>query len=203
MTRLHHVKKARKAYRKDGIKKGEIWLDVVGFEGIYLVSTWGNVKRIKKAMGTKCRNLRLNPDTHGKGYITVYLRKDGVTYKKYVHDLVLRAFIGPPKPGQQCRHDDGVPWHNEVWNLLWGTPKQNQLDRIRHRTSNRGHAHGMAKLTDDEVMELRRLKSLGWIHRKLAVKFGISKVYVGQLVNLRSRLFQADREVFRGKGAIR
>lgn len=53
--------------------------------------------------------------------------------------LVLRAFSGPPKPGQMCRHLDDEPWNNKPYNLTWGTRKQNSEDASKNgRLSNNG-----------------------------------------------------------------
>lgn len=43
----------------------------------------------------------------------------------YVHDLVCRAFYGPPQPGQVVLHKDDNRWNNRPENLSWGTQSQN------------------------------------------------------------------------------
>jgi hypothetical protein len=41
--------------------------------------------------------------------------------------------------------------------LYLGTPKENQQDRLKHNTSNRGSRCGTAKLTEENVKEIKKL----------------------------------------------
>lgn len=64
--------------------------------------------------------------------------------------------------------------------LFLGTCRENTLDaakkgRLSGRNSPRGEGHGCAKLTEDQVMEIRR--STGFL-RITAEKYGISKSHV-------------------------
>ena len=56
----------------------EMWRDIVGFEGLYQISTLGNVKSVDRitvnGRHIKERILKLQTNTHG--YRTVVLRKD-------------------------------------------------------------------------------------------------------------------------------
>lgn len=54
--------------------------------------------------------------------------------QRYVHRLVLEAFVGPCPPGKQCRHLNGDKADNKLTNLAWGTPSENNYDRVRHGT---------------------------------------------------------------------
>jgi hypothetical protein len=51
-----------------------------------------------------------------------------------VHQLVLRAFVGPPEPGHIGRHLDGDPTNNALINLAWGTHSDNTKDSLGHGT---------------------------------------------------------------------
>lgn len=52
--------------------------------------------------------------------------------------MVLRAFVGEPPAGHECRHLDGDRQNNALDNLAWGTRAENVADTIRHgRHSNR------------------------------------------------------------------
>lgn len=117
----------------------EIWFRVLGFEKFYLISQFGRVKSLRK-------NRILNLKRQGK-YLSISLFKDGKEYRKYVHTLVLENFAGSRPPGLQCRHLDGNPNNNCVLNLCWGTPKENQRDRILHGTGQAGKKRGPCKKT--------------------------------------------------------
>jgi hypothetical protein len=53
-----------------------------------------------------------------------------------VHEIVLRAFVGPrpyTEERGEIRHLDGNKTSNSLWNLAYGTITENAADRIRHR----------------------------------------------------------------------
>jgi hypothetical protein len=49
-----------------------------------------------------------------------------------LHRLMLTVFQRNPLRGEQGRHLDGDPSNNDNSNLLWGTGKQNWIDRKLH-----------------------------------------------------------------------
>jgi hypothetical protein len=75
---------------------------------------------------------QLKPTPQYRGHMTVYLgRKD----QRFVHRLVLEAFVGPCPEGMECRHKDGNPGNNRLDNLAWGTRKENHADSVEHGTA--------------------------------------------------------------------
>lgn len=119
------------------------WRPVVGYQGLYEVSSDGQVRRLPRvntyfAYGrTITRLLRgslLTPQTLPKGYKHLQLSKDGNYRRVYIHRLVLEAFVGPPGPNQQACHNNGDPADNRVENLRWGTVSDNNRDQVRHGT---------------------------------------------------------------------
>lgn len=66
------------------------------------------------------------------GYLAIYPIIEGSPKRKFVHRLVLLAFVGPPLAGQMTRHLDGCKQNNHLSNLAWGTNSENQRDRVRH-----------------------------------------------------------------------
>ncbi len=95
----------------------EVWKDIKGFEGLYQVSTQGQVKS---------RRGILKPYINHKGYLKVCLSKDGVKYKKRVNRLVAEAFIENPLNLPQVNHKDRNKNNNAVSNLEWCTAKENR-----------------------------------------------------------------------------
>jgi DNA-binding NarL/FixJ family response regulator len=57
--------------------------------------------------------------------------------------------------------------------IYWGTRKQNKADEVTHGVINRGERQGHAKLTEQQVVEIRRLTG-GMIQKDIAAKFGVS-----------------------------
>ena len=105
----------------------EIWKIITGFENMYQVSNYGNIKSLQRKSYTgrllKERLLKLNPDT--KGYLRVTLRKDNKSHHYSVHRLVGIEFIDNPKNKEQINHKDGVKANNFYKNLEWCTNKEN------------------------------------------------------------------------------
>lgn len=110
------------------------WRPVVGEEGLYEVSSAGDVRSLDRAIeivgrwGVARRRLagrllRSWPDCNG--YRAVYLsRRRAVN----VHRLVALAFLGTPPPGcTDVNHRDGDKANNAVDNLEWCTRRENMV----------------------------------------------------------------------------
>lgn len=111
------------------------------------------------------------------GYRIVFLHGRPGTRTAYVHRLVLEAFRGAAPNGHECRHLNGDTADNRLSNLQWGTPQENAADRARHGTEQRGSQKPNAKLTPDDVRDIRLL-SAGWPSTVLASWFGVSPTTV-------------------------
>ena len=170
----------------------EQWKAIPGFPG-YEISDHGGVRsywgRISNGIGKGCRMvLSLCPQKYfgqyigSSGYIQVRLRRDGRGYNKRVHQMILEVFVGPCPPGLDACHEDGNRLKNRLDNLRWDTRKSNIRDTKRHGTAPIGVKHGMAKLTEEEVIEIRRLHAIGLFHREIAVMFNVCPGTVGQII---------------------
>lgn len=100
------------------------WRPVVGFEGLYDVSSCGSVKSLSRTIGSgryerSWGERMLTPLKHSGGYLQVSLRKNGKGYKKFIHDLVLSAFCGPRPNGMQACHKDGDKCNNRIRNFTF------------------------------------------------------------------------------------
>ncbi|MDQ0197947.1 NUMOD4 domain-containing protein [Neobacillus ginsengisoli] len=104
----------------------EEWRDVVGYEGKYEVSNFGEVRRILKDGET--RLMSLNGNEFYNDHVSVCLTKNGVNKTIGAHRLVAEAFIPIPKKykgkaykGKQIDvdHFDEDKTNNCVLNLQW------------------------------------------------------------------------------------
>ena len=127
--------------------EGEIWKDVIGYEGIYQVSNLGRVKSLDKEitiMGGFVKKPSLKP-IKGKvlrqkkdkdGYLSVVLYKDKKRNYLRVHRIVAMTFIPNPENKKTVDHKNTIVDDNRVENLSWMTHKQqlndNELSRERH-----------------------------------------------------------------------
>lgn len=115
----------------------ERWLPVFGYEGIYEVSDLGRVRALPRidAQGGQRRERLFKPSRMDAwGHRGVKLRKDGVVKSRYVHHLVLEAFVGERPLGTVACHWNDVPDDNRLANLRWATNSDNRHDCVRNGT---------------------------------------------------------------------
>lgn len=94
----------------------EVWRDISGYEGLYQVSNFGNVRNTKGKI--------LKQTNGNSGYKRVFLFKD--RYKPFfVHRLVAMAFIENPENKPCVNHIDNDRTNNMFDNLEWVTYKEN------------------------------------------------------------------------------
>lgn len=107
----------------------EQWRPVPGYEGDYEVSTFGRVRSHKRRAPRV-----LSGTVRRGGYIRVQLWRGSTPDYFGVHQLVLRAFVGPRPDGAVTRHLNGDPSDNRLANLAYGTVRENNRDTVRHGT---------------------------------------------------------------------
>lgn len=103
--------------------KGRTWLPVVGYEGLYQVSSDGHVRSVK----TGHRRELSTKHNRFTGYDAVDLRRDGECKTVSVHRLVATAFIPNPDDLPEVNHIDEDKTNNRVENLEWVTSSQNNF----------------------------------------------------------------------------
>src|SRR5262245_55405966 len=112
---------------------------------------------------------------------------DGELHKRYVHRLVLEACSEPPEAGQETRHLNGDRFDNRIENLAWGTRAENTADRFRHGTVLFGERNPRARLTRDQVEEMRALYAAGgWSFKRLAARYGVTTMTAHRAVRRHS-----------------
>jgi hypothetical protein len=95
----------------------EIWTDCIGYEGLYFVSSYGNVKNNRGKL--------LKSYDCGRSYLYVKFRKNSVEKNHSVHRLVATAFLIKNSEFDVINHIDGNPTNNTLGNLEWCTQKYN------------------------------------------------------------------------------
>ena len=96
-----------------------VWRPVIGYEGLYEVSSDGRVKslfRYKK---------ELKPNITKNGYATVELFKEKTGKRLLIHRLVAMAFLPNPNNLPQVNHIDENKVNKEVSSVEWTTAKEN------------------------------------------------------------------------------
>lgn len=95
---------------------------------------------------------------------------------------------GPkPRPELEACHDCGNHRCINGRHLRWDTHASNQADMRRHGTSYSGAANAMAKLTEDQVREMRALRiATGLSYKALGERFGVVPQTAWNIVNHRT-----------------
>lgn len=99
----------------------------------------------------------------------------------FVHTLVLLAFSGPRPPGKECCHNDGNKDNNRADNLRYGTQADNARDRIKHGHQQCGENHDSAKMTTEQIREIRWCRALRIPPSVIAARFNISRTHVTRI----------------------
>ena len=104
----------------------EKWKDIIGYEGYYQISSFGNVKNVQT-------NKILIGDTNNAGYKRVTLYKP-VKKRFFIHRLVAAAFL--PTPAQidyVLHHIDNQKTNNNKDNLVWLSVQQHNKVHAKQR----------------------------------------------------------------------
>lgn len=180
----------------------EVWAAVVGYEGLYEVSSLGSVRslarEILRSTGVTEKNNGKVISLHvaGKGYLYVGLYKNAKRVQVGVHRLVAEAFHGPSR-GLHVNHIDCNKTNNAASNLEWVTRAGNaahakQHGRFELQTLNgqqlaRVNPNRARKLCATQVDEIIRLAASSAMKKtEIAAAFGISpsvvsKIHLGKL----------------------
>ena len=167
---------------------GEVWRDVISYDGRYQVSNFG---RVKSFFDDKPHILKANKVT--EGYLRLRLYKSGASQNCFIHRLVAQAFIPNPEDKPQVNHIDGDKTNNRVENLEWMTSGENISHAFKLGLSKvpKGSKNHSAKLTPDQVREVRSIyvkSSYTFGVSALARKFHVSEETVRDIVKGRSYL---------------
>jgi NUMOD4 motif/HNH endonuclease len=159
----------------------EIWKsleNVVDYGNNYEVSNLGNVRHITKGNTLKGR---ISP----KGYLKVVLYYDGSNKNYQLHRLVALTFIPNPENKPQVNHKDGIKSNNKVDNLEWSTNGENQRHAFENglQNSRKGVDNNSAKLTEEDVIKIKKMIIDNVSQTNIAKLFNISKSNVRSIQN--------------------
>ena len=168
----------------------ENWKWILGYEGRYRASDHGRIMSVGSVWKyhtseTLCtRGECILKDKDARGYRQVVLFKDGRT-TVYVHRMVLGAFIGPNKPGQECNHIDGDKTNNYLSNLEWVTGSANKVHAYATGLypSQSGSGNHNSKLTEDDIVSILELRTLGMLQEDIAQAFSVAQSTISGIIN--------------------
>lgn len=145
----------------------EIWKDIIGLEGYYMISNVGNIKSLAREVsnGKSTRVIEeriLNPGLNAQGYYSINLTKDNKLQRKLVHRLIAIHFIDNPNGLPHVNHRDGIRTNNSIDNLEWVTSRENAC-----HGANSGKYVGVtfskrAKKWQSNIFVDKKLKHIGY-----------------------------------------
>jgi hypothetical protein len=114
------------------------WADVIGYEGLYEVSTDGRIRTVQHVTnGHTIPSKELAVSIYkSQRYARVRLYKDGKSKDILVHRIVAETFIPNPENKPQVNHIDGNRTNNRVDNLEWCTQAENNRHAIDNGLQN-------------------------------------------------------------------
>jgi hypothetical protein len=155
----------------------------------YSVSNFGRIKSYKHTNDEEGHILSQSFNKHN-GYYSIRL---GRKIAESVHVLVAEAFLGPrPSSNHVVNHKDGNKQNNRDISLEWITKSEDvthQYDAgLRDLKPRfypiRGGFHPLAKLTDEEVNQIRISYKLGLAtSRDLAIRYGVTQGWICKIIH--------------------
>ena len=103
----------------------EIWKDVKGYEELYQVSNYGQIRSVDRTVGYRYKGKqriykgRMLKQVVRNGYLSVSLSKENKLKQKNIHRLVAEAFLPNPFNLPVINHIDENKKNNMVSNLEW------------------------------------------------------------------------------------
>lgn len=168
----------------------EIWKPVPGFDELYEVSNEGRIRSLPRTVktwfGKRISRGRIRAfSKNSQGYLSIHMGKNGETHRAYVHRLVAIVFIPTNNNAPQVNHKDGNKSNNHVGNLEWCSASENCTHAVKQRLyeTAKGERSGTAKLTEENVREIRRLAALGYMHKDIAINFPVGRKAITKIVN--------------------
>ena len=172
-----------------------MWKDVIGYEGIYQVSSEGKVRSVDRWVTYKddkkvfYYGKELVFSDNNSGYKKVILSRNQKHDRRYVHRLVAEHFLENKENKPQVNHKDGNPSNNNISNLEWVTSAENikhSFDILNRKGTMKGEfgkEHNRSKGYIQISMnneEIKRWASSYEIERELGIQQqNISKVCKG------------------------
>lgn len=186
----------------DPTTPGEIWYPVPGHFGYELSSDWRvrSFRVAKQAQGEGVGRGRrvsfISDKWHfvkvrytNKGYLSFNVAVDPRVYGRrilvlLVHRVVASLAFGEIPDGAMVLHADDDQENNHAANLGFGTDQDNSRDRVRNGRVPRGEGHCHARVSEEQIQEIRRrVRAGGATQAVIGREFGLSQSAVSRISN--------------------
>jgi hypothetical protein len=174
-----------------------VWKDIIGYEGLYQVSSLGEIRSIDRIVtyhrknGTIFKQKRngktITPATH-KGYKLFGIHKEGNSKTVYVHRIMMETFFPLDSYEGMCvNHKNGVKHENNILNLEWVTYKRN-TDHFWNELDHGKHERGK-KITDSEIVAMLEMFIVGEKLNDISINSKVTACTISQIINEKSHVY--------------
>ena len=170
-------KKERKLRKLDD----EIWKEVTGSEGRYMISNYGRVKSFVYSNN----NGKIMKFSHIRNFLTINIKIGDVKKTHLVHKLTAEAFVKRPSPDYNIViHLDWNPKNNYYKNLGWVSREMSSkriAEYLREQRKNGPKIVTYSKLKPEDIKLLKSMLQRGVKQNLIAKMFRISEMQVTRI----------------------
>ena len=159
----------------------EIWKDIPGYDGIYLISNLGNVKSLKYN-----KERILKSSCNKSGYLGLNLYKNNKPKAKEIHRLLMEVFKSDSYiEGYEVNHINGIKTDNKLENLEWVSHKYNTQHAfdIGLNIGFKNENNPNSKLNQKIVNIIRRAYKFKYFNQvELSRLFNVSQANISEII---------------------
>jgi hypothetical protein len=114
--------------------ENEVWVDIIGYEGLYRISDLGRVmslagqKTRKNGVVSSKKEKIVKSHIMKNGYLNVCISKNGTPKSHLIHRIVAEHFIPNPENKKEVNHKNKVRSDARKVNLEWNT----RIENVHH-----------------------------------------------------------------------
>lgn len=184
VKKQRHTKLSKREIPKIENLPSEVWVDILGYVGLYQVSNFGRVKVVGKKNFFFPSLLKQTLNSSGYYVVRLYNKSK---FKDYpIHRLVAVSFISNPDKKPTVNHKNGIKIDNRVDNLEWATNKEQSAHAIKTGLVKKKRRYYGVKLKPKDVNEIRIFYAENNTIISIANKFSVGRQTIRKVVKFMS-----------------
>lgn len=169
--------KGTEALIYEAVKAGE--LEILPDGTVWRITKKGWDRWQQRTVSRPCKRVRAENSTGKREYFQVRVMWDKVRYYCQAHRLVWLHFHGPIPEGMTINHKNGIKTDNRPDNLELATHSEQQIHaartlRVGHACNQSDEKNSMSKLTNAQVIEIRKRRATGEMLKSIARDFNVT-----------------------------
>lgn len=144
------------------VRESEQWKDVVGFDGLYQISNYGQLRILPRFRNGRMYKERFSWGSYDcYGYLRTTLTDEyHLRHNFKMHQLTGAHFVDNPNNLTVINHDDGVKDNNYYKNLKWSTLAENNVHAYAVLGKClKGERNGRAQITEADAALIKRMST--------------------------------------------